>query len=90
MNIKKTLYFFVKLILWAGYTGILFVNFISIPIYDCHWLYLLYILTSALLAIAIPTIIWRQSSHIEKLYKLIEQNEIHQRTVSTSERTDKD
>ena len=86
MNIKKTLYFFVKLILWAGYVGILFVNFISIPIYDFHWLYLLYILTSALLAIAIPTIIWKQSCHIENLCKIIETLE----SSSETEETDKD
>lgn len=72
MAFKKLLIFLGKLILWGGYVSIIFINFISLPIYDFQWMYVLYIIISAALAIAMPTIIWLQFNHIKKLYDIIE------------------
>lgn len=72
MKIKNALSFVIKLILWLGYVQVLFINFISIPIYNHKWQYIIYIILFAIFSIAIPSIIWYQSWKIKHLENELE------------------
>lgn len=82
MTFKHFLIFLGKIILWGCYVGIIFINFISIPIYDSRWMYVLYCVTSILVAVGMPSLIWWQSNHIEKLYKIIEEQSAREEHTS--------
>lgn len=72
MKSRNALFFVIKFILWFGYALMIFVNFISIPVYDHKWQYIVYIILFATFSIAIPSIIWYQHSKINHLEKELE------------------